>query len=213
LADLRARAEPGAPEAVNKPQTAAAPTSSPATSEPYEAAARGPVSRQAVIAVVIAALVLFGIVGVFASRNPAAPAAPSPAPAVTPAPMSGAGESSSATAAAPEATPEPPSVVPSPPAPAAKAETKSADAKPAAAAGATLRLRFSEPSWVEVTQGDGRVLVSQVNEAGTEQRFAGQPPYRLVIGNASTVSVEWRGRVVDLKPATNFDNVARITLE
>jgi cytoskeleton protein RodZ len=63
-----------------------------------------------------------------------------------------------------------------------------------------------------VTQSDGRVLLSQINEPGTEQRVDGKAPMRLVIGNASGVSVDYKGKPIDLKSVTNADNVARITL-
>jgi len=63
-----------------------------------------------------------------------------------------------------------------------------------------------------VTQADGRVILSQINEAGTEQRVEGKPPLRVVIGNASGVSIDYKGKPVDLKAATTPDNVARITL-
>ncbi len=77
----------------------------------------------------------------------------------------------------------------------------------------TLRLTFRERSWAEVAQGDGRIVLSQVIEPGSARQFSGQPPYRVLIGRASTVTVQWRGRAVDLKPHTNFENVARLTLE
>jgi cytoskeleton protein RodZ len=73
-------------------------------------------------------------------------------------------------------------------------------------------MRFAEPAWVEVTQADGRVVHSQINEAGTEHRIDAAGPLRLVIGNASAVTIEFRGKPVDLKPVTSQDNVARLTL-
>jgi cytoskeleton protein RodZ len=56
-------------------------------------------------------------------------------------------------------------------------------------------------------------VFSQLNAAGTERRIEGKPPLRLVIGNASGVEVEYKGRRIDLKPATSSENVARITLQ
>jgi len=75
-----------------------------------------------------------------------------------------------------------------------------------------VRLSFRDQSWVQVTQADGRILHSQINEAGTEQRIEGKTPLRLVIGNAAGVSVDYKGKTIDLKPVTSADNVARITL-
>jgi len=85
-----------------------------------------------------------------------------------------------------------------------------ASAAPAQAG--ALRLSFREQSWVEVTQADGRVVHSQINEPGTEQRIDATPPLRLVIGNASSVQIDYKGKTIDLKPVTSPDNVARITL-
>jgi cytoskeleton protein RodZ len=77
-----------------------------------------------------------------------------------------------------------------------------------------LRLSFKgRPSWIEVIQADGRVLWAGMNEADTERLLIGQPPLRLLIGNASSVSVEYRGRAVDLKPHIRADDLARLTVE
>ncbi len=78
----------------------------------------------------------------------------------------------------------------------------------------TMRLVFGvRPSWLEVTQGDGRLLFSGINDPGSQRMLIGVPPLRLVIGNASTVALDYRGRRIDLKPMTSVDDVARITLE
>ena len=58
---------------------------------------------------------------------------------------------------------------------------------------------------------DGRVLLSGMNPGGTAQSLSGTPPLDLVIGNASDVSVTFRGQPVDLAPHTR-QNVARFTL-
>ena len=60
---------------------------------------------------------------------------------------------------------------------------------------------------------DGTVLLKQNNPAGTEQTIDGVPPYTLVIGNASKVELEFRGRPVDLSAATSRGDVARLRLE
>jgi cytoskeleton protein RodZ len=101
------------------------------------------------------------------------------------------------------------SPMPESPAPVAAA---AADPGRAKAAGA-LRFVFDEESWVEVIQADGRVLMSQINPAGTERTLAGDPPLKVVIGNASAVTVEYRGKRVDLAPRTSIENVARLTLD
>lgn len=81
----------------------------------------------------------------------------------------------------------------------------------AASAGAAMRFQFSEQAWVEVRGGDGKVLLSRLNAAGTEQSIEGEPPFTLVVGNARGVSLSYRGQSVDLAPYTR-DQVARFTL-
>jgi cytoskeleton protein RodZ len=160
-------------------------------------------SRRVVLLGVLAALIGLAVVGGLATRTAdrqveAASSVPKAAPP--------AAAESTPVAAEPkseQASAQPVEV------PAAATAPVAAAAPPAAE---SLHLSFREQSWVEVAQGDGRILLSQINEAGTEQRIDGRPPLRLVIGNASAVSLEYKGRAVDLKPATGVDNVAKITL-
>lgn len=74
------------------------------------------------------------------------------------------------------------------------------------------RLMFTRESWVEVRDGQGRIIFSQLNPAGTAQAVSGLPPLRLVVGNASGVRLLFNDRQVDLAPYTQVD-VARLTLE
>jgi cytoskeleton protein RodZ len=84
----------------------------------------------------------------------------------------------------------------------------------ARAAGATsgLVLRFSERSWVEVSQPDGRVLLSRSGEPGSIELVNSPAPLVLVIGRADAVQVEYRGQPVNLKPYVNNNGVARVML-
>jgi cytoskeleton protein RodZ len=75
-----------------------------------------------------------------------------------------------------------------------------------------VRMMFSRDSWVEVRDRQGRVLLSQLNLAGTAQAVSGQPPLRLVVGNAGGVRLMYNDRLVDLAPHTQVE-VARLTLE
>jgi len=97
------------------------------------------------------------------------------------------------------------------PAPAAPAETR-----PVAAErrlnDKVLRLMFTRESWVEVRDGQGRIIFSRLNPAGTAEAVSGLPPLRLVVGNASGVRLLYNDRPVDLAPHTQVD-IARLTLE
>ena len=70
----------------------------------------------------------------------------------------------------------------------------------------------SDEAWLEVTDGNGRQLVSSLNRAGAERVVQGRGPLTFVIGNASHVRVELNGREFDLKPHTRVE-VARFTIQ
>jgi cytoskeleton protein RodZ len=95
-----------------------------------------------------------------------------------------------------------------------------AEAKPPIAAaplpplrpgGHRLIVRTEEEAWIEIRDSADRLLVSSLNPAGSERVVRGRPPYSLVIGNASHVSVTYNDKPVDLAPHTRSD-VARLTL-
>jgi len=75
-----------------------------------------------------------------------------------------------------------------------------------------IELRFDRESWVQIRARDGRVLLSQLNPAGTERVVEGRPPFDLVIGNARHVQLRYDDRPVDLAPHLRTE-VARLTLE
>jgi cytoskeleton protein RodZ len=130
---------------------------------------------------------------------------PSPAPAPAPAP------------APPTAgTPLPNPLASQPPADAPATQVAPPASVPGAASAAgpndvQLVLAFRDFSWTEVKDRDGRVLLSRMNPGGTTQSVVGTPPLELVIGNASDVSVTYKGQAVDIAAHTR-QNVARFTL-
>lgn len=75
-----------------------------------------------------------------------------------------------------------------------------------------LQFGFSEPSWVEVKDGKGAIIFSQLSVGGSQQNVSGQPPFSLVIGNAGHVTLQYKGQPVDLSKRSK-DDVARLTLE
>lgn len=85
-----------------------------------------------------------------------------------------------------------------------------AGASPVTAGG--LKLGFAQPAWAEVRDGRGQIVFSGVSPAGSLRDVEGQPPFSLVLGNATQVTVEYQGRVVDLAPHTKGE-VARLTVE
>lgn len=123
---------------------------------------------------------------------------PAPAPATATAPTATA--PAVPAAATPVAAVAPPAATP--------------PAAPAAAAASNNRLvfRFTTESWVEVRDASGEIIFSRTNRPGTVQEVTGKPPYRLVIGNAKSVELEYAGKPVDLAPYIKV-SVARLTLE
>jgi cytoskeleton protein RodZ len=75
-----------------------------------------------------------------------------------------------------------------------------------------IELEFDQISWVEVKQANGRILLSQLNPAGSRQSIEGVPPFEVVIGNAANVRLKYNDAPVDLRPYFKVD-VARLMLE
>ncbi|MCM8613709.1 helix-turn-helix domain-containing protein [Accumulibacter sp.] len=92
----------------------------------------------------------------------------------------------------------------------AAAASSSADAAPAG--GGDLRLSFAQSAWVEVRDAMGQTIVSGMMPAASQREVGGQAPFSLVIGNATQVTLQYRGRMIDLAPHSKGD-VARLTVE
>jgi len=84
-------------------------------------------------------------------------------------------------------------------------------AAPAAETGRIV-LHFDAESWVEIRDGTGKVLMSQLNRAGGEKVVQGTPPFSVVIGNAQHVRVTYDDEPFDLTPHIRVE-VARFTLK
>ena len=74
-----------------------------------------------------------------------------------------------------------------------------------------LVVRTEGEAWIEIRDSADRMLVSSLNPPGSERVVRGKPPYSLVIGNASQVSITYDNKPVDLAPHTRQD-VARLTV-
>lgn len=79
-------------------------------------------------------------------------------------------------------------------------------------AGGGLKLSFAQPAWVEIRDARGQVLLSGLSPAGSQREVHGQPPFSLVVGNSTQVTVQYRGRVIELAPHSSGE-VARLTVE
>ena len=76
---------------------------------------------------------------------------------------------------------------------------------------APLLLAYAGPSWTEVRDRNGQLLISRLVEADSNEAVRGTAPFDVVLGNAHVVTLTYRGKPVDLAPHTR-QNVARLTL-
>jgi cytoskeleton protein RodZ len=137
-------------------------------------------------------------------RLDAVPESPPPVEAIADSPSASADQ-----VVATEATPAAAAEAAPSPSPGA-GQQLAAHASDAAGQGeAELRLRSRAVSWVEVTDHAGRRLVYELVSPGPERTVRGQPPLRVLLGNAPAVDVFYNGEPVTL-PADQ--HVVRMTL-
>jgi cytoskeleton protein RodZ len=91
------------------------------------------------------------------------------------------------------------------------ASEASGTARPASAAERQLHLRFDQDSWVEIRDGNNKVIFSKLSRAGRQERVIGTPPFNVTVGNARGVRLDYEDKPVDLAPRTGA--VARLTLK
>jgi cytoskeleton protein RodZ len=82
----------------------------------------------------------------------------------------------------------------------------------AAPGDATLLLTYQGPSWTEIRDRSGQIIVSRLVMPGSVEPVKGVPPFDITLGNAHVVTLVFRGKSVDLSPYTR-QNVARLTLQ
>ncbi len=76
----------------------------------------------------------------------------------------------------------------------------------------SLRLEFDENAWLEIKDGNDKVLVSRLHTAGSLVRLTGKAPLLVVIGNAHAVRLFDNGKKIKLEQYTTA-GVARVTLK
>jgi len=81
-----------------------------------------------------------------------------------------------------------------------------------APADAAVLLTYKGPSWTEIRDRSGQLVVSRLVAAGSVEPVNGAPPFDIVLGNAHAVTLVYRGKSVDLSPYTRR-NIARLTLQ
>lgn len=135
-----------------------------------------------------------------------APAAPAQAPAVAP-----------ATASHPVTAPVTAPVIAAPAAPVpAPATTATAQANVpapavAAAGSAQVQIQFSADCWTQVTDGNGKILLSALKRKGESVDVSGKPPFAVRLGYARGAQISYNGQAVDIAPFTTGET-ARLKL-
>ena len=77
---------------------------------------------------------------------------------------------------------------------------------------ATLKFSFSNETWISVKDGADKQILNKNKPAGSEDTVTGQPPFKIVIGNAIGSTLIYKDKPVDLGPYTK-GSVVRLTLE
>ncbi|MDP2787585.1 MAG: DUF4115 domain-containing protein [Pseudomonadota bacterium] len=75
----------------------------------------------------------------------------------------------------------------------------------------SMRFEPAQDAWIQVVDAKGNRF-SKLVRAGTAETFAGEPPFRLVVGEAALVKLTYNGHSIDLTPFIG-QKVARLTLE
>ncbi|MDR2507713.1 MAG: DUF4115 domain-containing protein [Candidatus Accumulibacter sp.] len=76
-----------------------------------------------------------------------------------------------------------------------------------------LIFNFLEGAWVEVRNRNDRVVFSQMNQEKTQHKIQIQPPFSLIVGNASNVRAYYNGKAIDLSSKRSAMNVARVVVQ
>jgi cytoskeleton protein RodZ len=78
---------------------------------------------------------------------------------------------------------------------------------------AQLDLRFSAPSWVEISDAGGRRLLEGLIEAGTARTLNGTAPLRVVLGNAAAVTLRLNGEPIAFAALVRRDGSAHLAID
>jgi len=147
-------------------------------------------------------------------RTIAAVSVPAPEPPKAPPPKAAEPAKSAAEPAKSAAEPAKSAAEPAKSAAEAKPTLAMSITRPVASSepGSVLKLRFKGKSWVEIRDARGKVLLTGLNNPGSETEVSGKPPFKVVVGNAAEVQMFFNDREFDLEPHMR-EAVARVTVE
>jgi len=78
--------------------------------------------------------------------------------------------------------------------------------------GSNVVLVFSTDSWVDIKDASGKTLIRRTVKAGQTKQFSGTAPFKMFLGNARGVKVNYRGKDYDISSYIN-GAIARFTLK
>jgi cytoskeleton protein RodZ len=99
-----------------------------------------------------------------------------------------------------------------PPAQTTSAPAPAAATQPRAKNQSQVTLRYSADSWTEVYDASGARLFYDVGAANSVQTVVGTPPLRVVLGNASGVSVEYNGHSKPISKLSRPDGSVQFSI-
>lgn len=134
-----------------------------------------------------------------------APSTPVPGPAPVPNTPSPAQNHAAAPATPPPAAAQVPPAVPQAQAPVPSQPL------PAAAGEGQLHIQFTADCWLQVTDGNGKVVMAGLKRKGDALDLNGKPPFLVRLGFARGAEVTYNGQAVDMKPFTSGET-ARVKL-
>ncbi len=73
-------------------------------------------------------------------------------------------------------------------------------------------LNLSSDSWVDIQDSSGKRLIYDLLRAGKEKRVIGNPPFKVFLGNAKGVRIEYNGELIDIEKHIR-GNLARFSIE
>lgn len=73
-------------------------------------------------------------------------------------------------------------------------------------------ISFKEECWVEAVDARGIKVLAALKKAGDQSLVGGVAPFKLMIGNANGAELIYNNEIIDLKPHTNRNGIARLTL-
>ncbi|WNW13665.1 helix-turn-helix domain-containing protein [Pseudomonas sp. DTU_2021_1001937_2_SI_NGA_ILE_001] len=137
-----------------------------------------------------------------------APAVQAPgAPSTTPATPAAQGSSTQQASSAPSVAHTPAGTAPAAP----SAPASSEPIAPILPGSAQVTMKFTADCWTQVTDGNGKVLVSALKRKGENLEVSGKPPFSVRLGFARGAEVSYNGQPVDVAPFTTGET-ARLKL-